>query len=83
METGSLTLSLLLEGRGSNGLYYRQPACIRVDFRQEKLMGIYGIIFAFLVAATVFLVVSIFFGVERRPKVGKCSPTTIGTIPIV
>jgi hypothetical protein len=46
-------------------------------------MGIYGVLFAVLVAATVFLVVAIFFGVERGTKAASATLTAIGTIPIL
>ena len=46
-------------------------------------MGIYGLLLAGLVAATVFLVVAIFFGIERGEKAASTAMTAIGTIPII
>ena len=46
-------------------------------------MGIYGLFFALLLAAIVFLVVVILFGKELGAKAAGAVLTAIGTIPII
>jgi hypothetical protein len=46
-------------------------------------MGIYGILFAFLVAAIVFLVVSIVLGIERGANVAYAVLEGFGWLPII
>jgi hypothetical protein len=46
-------------------------------------MGIYGILFAFLVAAIVFLAVSVFVGFERGAKIAGAVLEGFGWLPII
>ena len=46
-------------------------------------MGIYGVLFVALIAFSVFLVVSIFFGVERGAKSAHAVSSAVGTIIIL
>ena len=46
-------------------------------------MGIYGVLFALLIGATVLLLVALFFGIERGMKTAGAILYAIGAIPLV
>jgi hypothetical protein len=46
-------------------------------------MGIYGALLAALIAGTVFLVATLFSGIERGEKAADAVLSAIGTIPII
>jgi hypothetical protein len=61
----------------------RNPSSVSLAAPESGEMGIYGILFAFLVATIVLLLASIFLGFERGAKIAGAVLEGFGWLPIV